>query len=293
MIRFLHSKYRKTRTWLLIKQPVLLTPLFFYLVESADKLLRARNRKTIPLTPTPAWKEQYQSIIARSPKNLSLSAASPAAYESDDYKNPRGAVNDCSTNPRFNQQVSRFFAGKSPLYILDLGCAGGGMVRSFLNQGHFAIGLEGSDAPKKHKLWEWAFIPEHLFTCDITQPWAITCGDNAPVLFDLVTAWEVMEHIPESKLEGLLNNIFKSLTVGGVFICSIDFSPDGNPLRNSVYHQTVKPYGWWANLFVTKGFQIVDHHPFAVEDFVRGNGLSIKDWHPADGTGAHFILRKL
>ena len=33
----------------------------------------------------------------------------------------------------------------SPLRVLDIGCAGGGFVRSLIDDGHFAVGLEGSD----------------------------------------------------------------------------------------------------------------------------------------------------
>ncbi|MFT3780984.1 MAG: methyltransferase domain-containing protein [Nibricoccus sp.] len=274
------------------KQPTAITPLFFYSVECADRLLRLRNRRATETKSSAAWEAKYASIVAQNNPGFIVISEAPAAYESDDYKNPRGAVNDSSTNQRFNQRVSEFFGDRKPLNVLDLGCAGGGMVRSFLEQGNFAIGLEGSDAPKKFQLWEWRFIPKHLFTCDITKPWTVKRGDGTPLLFDLITAWEVMEHIPESKLEGLLNNILNSLSSGGVFVCSIDFLPDGNPLRNAVYHQTVKPYTWWENLFISKGFDVLKDHPFAVSDFVRGNGLSIKDWHPADGTGAHFVLRK-
>ena len=33
--------------------------------------------------------------------------------------------------------------------VLDLACAGGGMVRSFLDEGIEAVGIEGSDTAKR------------------------------------------------------------------------------------------------------------------------------------------------
>ena len=52
--------------------------------------------------------------------------------------------------------------------LLDIGCSGGGFVRDLLDDGHIAIGLEGSDYSKKSRRAEWAIIPDFLFTADVT-----------------------------------------------------------------------------------------------------------------------------
>ncbi len=53
-------------------------------------------------------------------------------------------------------------------------------------------------------------------------------GDES---YDFITAWEVIEHIPYEKLDTVLNNIYKSLSKGGVFMFS---TPDfDSPLCRS------------------------------------------------------------
>ena len=41
--------------------------------------------------------------------------------------------------------------------------------KSFLADGYTAVGLEGSDAPKRFRSGR-SMIPNHLFSCDITEP---------------------------------------------------------------------------------------------------------------------------
>ena len=176
--------------------------------------------------------------------------------------------------------------------MLDLGCAGGGLVRSFLEDGHVAIGIEGSDISKRSVSGEWDNIPYHLFTCDIAQPFQVVDAAQNPFLFDLITAWEVFEHIPENKVPGVLENIYRHLKPGGYVIVSIDLLPDGNPISGAVYHQTLKPASWWIGLFEKQKFLLPKDHGFEAEDMVRGNGLTIKDWWPAHGNGIHIVAQK-
>src|SRR5205809_2708747 len=101
-----------------------------------------------------------------------LHCTKPVAVDSPDHIAPRGTANDNSRNRLFNRKLEALL-GKRPLAVLDLGCAGGGFVKDFLDEGHVAIGLEGSDYSKKLRRAEWATIPEHLFTCDVTEEFEI------------------------------------------------------------------------------------------------------------------------
>ena len=71
----------------------------------------------------------------------------PIAIASNDTKVPRGCKNDNSISPRFNRKLYQLLRSDPPARGLDLGCAGGGFVRSLIDDGHFAVGFEGSDFP--------------------------------------------------------------------------------------------------------------------------------------------------
>jgi SAM-dependent methyltransferase len=177
--------------------------------------------------------------------------------------------------------------------VLDLGCAGGGLVRSIIDDGHFAVGLEGSDYPMLNQTGEWGTIPLHLFTCDITKPFRLTdrsAGD--PILFDAVTAWEVMEHIPEHDLPGLFENIERHLMPGGCLLFSIATFLDWDQRTGTIWHNTVKPREWWYERFAMLGFRVEGLHPFGKDDWVRGSGQCRGDWHEDEGLGFHVLLKR-
>lgn len=206
----------------------------------------------------------------------------PVALDSPDHIRPGGTMHDDSRNPKFNRKLYRLYP--SPMRIMDLGCAGGGFVADCLKDGHDAIGLEGSDYSTKWdgpggtaaerekrkpgRRAEWANIPENLFTCDVTMPFEVreeygTMGD-ATALFDVVTAWEIMEHLPEERLDQVVQNVLNHLAEGGVWIMSVS-------TQYGDYHSTVKPRDWWLELFARHGLAH-DHSlvEYFGDDWVRG-----------------------
>ena len=93
-----------------------------------------------------------------------------------------------------DKKLGREFDGA--LRMMDLGCSGGQTVADFMKLGWQGVGLEGSDFSLKHPRANWAMLANtNLFTCDITKPYQIKL-DSRPAKFHLITAWEVMEHIP-------------------------------------------------------------------------------------------------
>ena len=284
--RALYRTYRTLKNRLQGKRG-LPTFVFFRLLRVAEYLL-SENRKVNPLLDQ-QWKVEYETRYSKGPL-YELKTAHPVAVGTTDHQMPRGAIRDSTTHPDFNLALRKLIPGGG-FRLLDLGCAGGGMVRSFLQEGAEAIGIEGSDHPRRLALGEWRRCSHHLFTADITEPFELADQTGKEVRFDVVTAWEVLEHIPEHQLTGLIRNIVRHLKPGGYFIASVDQTPDVDPLTGAIYHQTLQSKDWWLAQFARQGFRQMDTHPFRTQDFVRGNAVGIKDWDPAAGDGFHLVLR--
>lgn len=196
----------------------------------------------------------------------------PVAFESPDHIQPWGTARDNSVNLKFNRKL---FAWISPynLRILDLGCAGGGFVKSVLEKGGFAVGVEGSDYSKLRKRAEWATIPDFLFTADITEPFSVLLVDENgcehPMKFNLITAWEVMEHIQKTNLHNVFQNISYHLSPNGLVIVSINTNED--IVQGVRLHQTVETREWWISKVLSLGFV---HHEEILKyfgmDWIRG-----------------------
>jgi len=88
-----------------------------------------------------------------------------------------------------------------------------------------------------------------LFTCDITKPFRIF-ADEKPAAFDLVTAWEVLEHIATRDLPSLFTNILSHLQPGGYFIASTTSTPDIN--EGVDLHQTKWTNEEWGRMIAGK-----------------------------------------
>jgi SAM-dependent methyltransferase len=148
------------------------------------------------------------------------------------------------------------------------------------------VGLEGSDFSKKLRRAEWRTIPEFLFTADITAPFEVV-GEfesvTRPVLFDVVTSWEVMEHIHERDLGAVVENVKRHLRPGGLWIMSVAVFDD---FQNGInLHQTVKPRQWWIERFA--GFGLVNARDYARyfnTQFLRGPK------NPRSSTGFQLVL---
>ena len=174
---------------------------------------------------------------------LSVQTDHRVAADSVDHLHPRGTKQDNTTCSAFVDA----FADPPLSSYLDLGCAGGGLVKQFHDAGTFAVGIEGSDYGRVHQFAEWATIPERLFTADLTKPFRVL-NDGQPLLFRLVTAWEVLEHIQEESVPQLLSTIRGHLEVGGHFLGSISRVSDC--VENIEYHCTLHQPDWWDQQFL-------------------------------------------
>ena len=204
--------------------------------------------------------------------SFAVSTAHPVAVDSLDHKEPCGAIHDNHRNQKFNNKLYELFNFVKPLYVLDLGCAGGGMVKNFVEDGHYALGLEGSDINLRTKRAEWATIPQNLFTCDCTKPFTIHQGppvfrEPRHVRFDVITAWEFMEHIAKPDLPQLFDNVRRHLKKSGGWFMSVALFDSGG------YHQTVESWEWWYNTLAENGFRVMrelcDWNHFKHDEWIR------------------------
>jgi len=283
IIRRIYNFYSLLRIYYLKRFVFLDTYVFNFVVKVADKILSERVRNKDPV-----YKFMYSNFFVNT--IVSVKTKKPVAFDSSDHIKPRGTLRDNSSNYNFNLKAYQFFNYKN-ISVLDLGCSGGAMVKSFIDDGHFAVGIEGSDISKKFGLGEWATIPKHLHTADLTENFTVLLN-NKVKKFNLITMWEVLEHIPKNKLKNLLTNIYKHLEEGRIFFGSIDFRPDGDVITKHKYHLTLENKSWWENLFLDNGFTLISNHIFLTSDYVRGNGQTLKDWDPKYNQGMHIVATK-
>lgn len=204
------------------------------------------------------------------PENeIKLETDHPIAYESLDHLYPHGTIRDNTRYPRFVEKCEGLLAPKTDLAFLDLGCSGGGMVLEAALRGHISMGLEGSDCSKKEQRAEWRLLGDRLQTCDITKPFCLRDSRGEMRQFDIITAWEVLEHIAEADLPGLFDNIKKHLADDGIFVGSIANWDDIDPESGVNWHVTVHPYDWWKAKFEAAGFCVCTEL-FDVIDLARG-----------------------
>lgn len=222
----------------------------------------------------------------------------PVALDSWDHKQPRGTINDDTRCFPFVKRTEEYFGRK--VRFCDLGCAGGGLVFDFLSNHNFAIGIDGSDISRRLGRAHWGVIPDCLMVADLTKPFSIVNAGNSTLdleYFDVISAWEVMEHIPESAIPVMLNNVYRHLEKNGIFACSVSTEPDQDPNTGAVWHVTVRPKEWWLDVFKTNGFRPVENHPYVISDFPRGAGnlyAYAGDWdaRKAPHIGFHLIAEK-
>ena len=211
-----------------------------------------------------------------------LDTHDPIAKRSYDYRYPVGAIRDNSRRSKFNDKLKDY-----PGSVLDLGCAGGGFVKDCVDEGRIAIGLEGTDFNKRESSFEWATIPDNLFTCDLTKPFALHIGDKTPFKFNIITAWEFFEHIEKKDLAQLFFNVRNHLASEGLVFASIDAHHYPHKKYKGVdLHRTVEAGSWWSEQFSSYGF--------VEEPDIRGHfvGRFLREGKPHDPLHYTFVFRK-
>lgn len=201
------------------------------------------------------WNAILNEELAQHPRppipantKIHLETEHPVAYKSPDHLVPWGTKYDNSTHGKFilhmEERIGRS-TESARRRSMDLGCSGGGLVYDFIRLGWVAVGLEGSDFSLKHRRAHWADLAgRHLFTCDIGKPFRVT-DQGQPHQCDLITMWEVLEHIRTEELPTLFENILNHLKPGGYFIASTTSEPD---IHDGIdLHQTKMTNAQWRD----------------------------------------------
>ncbi len=201
-----------------------------------------------------------------------LDTEHPVATESYDYIDSKIQELDLSYNPAFNAKLYQICQG--PLTVLDVGCGAGNFVKTVIADGREAVGLEGDSHHLDHKYDGWSAVPSNLFTCDVAYRFTLHQGDHVPYCFDVVTAWEFVEHIQESDLPMVWNNIRRHLRVGGLFIMTTPSDIRHHPRRGLDHHRTRRDEAWWTATIMQHGFlRLYEIEEFFGEDWVRRSGV--------------------
>lgn len=178
---------------------------------------------------------------------INIVSSAPHPTYSKDYTEPKGGAHDNTLSHDF----INCFLNQSINY-LDLGCAGGALVENMLAKGHNSFGIDGSDSQKVRGVNGWGKIPDRLFNADITEPFHFMEDETGNQLkFDVISAWDVMEHLYEDRLPGFCENLKNNLKPDGYFVCGIaDFEDQG-------YHVTLHDKQWWIDMFDANGLSLV------------------------------------
>ncbi|MES2832655.1 MAG: methyltransferase domain-containing protein [Pseudomonadota bacterium] len=252
-------------------------------------MLRKWYIESMPAT----LKLEQQSAFAKV-HDIKIATDHPIALTSNDHLEPDSTTEGLVRPTQFVRHCIDVLG--PDIRCLELGAGAAGLLFEYIQNGLVAIGIDGSDYCKKNRIGYWPLIPGNLFTCDLTHPFRFHReADSETMKFNLITAWEVFEHIAEADLSQTLANVATHLEPEGYFIGSISMieylDKNGRP-----YHVTLKPRTWWKEKFEKEGLYIVDDHPFNARLFCRGNGPRFQDFHnyfnqPEDGF--HFAARKV
>jgi len=193
----------------------------------------------------------------------------PIAIDSPDHIKPWGTMRDNHSNIGFVEEIENYFNNKK-IHFLDLGCSGGKLVEDFFDRGHLAIGLEGSDYSAKigRACWGEGYN-KYLFTCDCSEEYFIVDEQEEKILFDCITAWEVIEHIHPDKLNNFFKNIYNHLKDDGIVLGTISLKEE--IIEGVALHQSVFSEEYWKSNILNVYFDLVD---YSFVNKVRGDGGS-------------------
>lgn len=141
-----------------IENPSPLGDSFFRLLKRVEPIVSDRHSDQPLASPTQLWQALYFHRYGTEPLYV-IDTDEPVARYSADHVWPHGTIHDSSVNHRFNLKLYDWLGRRPDLAVLDLGCAGGGFVRSFLDDGYTAVGVEGSDVSLRLRSGEWGAIP--------------------------------------------------------------------------------------------------------------------------------------
>lgn len=144
----------------------------------------------------------------------------------------------------------RHIQSTPPFTILDFGCGPGRDLKTFVERGHSAVGLEGSPA--------MAALARSHSGCEVLDQDFLKI-ELPFAYFDGVFANASLFHVPMQELPRVLKQLHLALKPHGVFFSS-------NPRGNNEEEVSGERYGayynleTWRSLLVTSGFVELEHY---------------------------------
>jgi SAM-dependent methyltransferase len=178
---------------------------------------------------------------------MKFTSSSTLAETSLDHVVPWGTRKCLSVNKRFIEKLCALYGKGAIFSLLDLGCAGGHFVSECVERGINSAGIEGSDWSQKQGRGAWRIHGDKLFVSDITKPFSFDTS------FDVITAWEVVEHLTEDGVGSFFQNAANASSQNTLLIISTTSEPD---FVNGVnLHQTMKGHEWWIKAARKHGWE--------------------------------------
>jgi len=140
--------------------------------------------------------------------------------------------------------------GAAPFVVLDLGCGPGRDLKTFVQMGHIAIGLDGAE--------RFAEMARQHSGCEVWRQDFLKL-DLPDDYFDGVFANAALFHVPSQELPRVLRELHATLKPGGVLFCS---NPRGrneegwNWGRYGVFHDLET----WRRYMAEAGFIELAHY---------------------------------
>lgn len=127
---------------------------------------------------------------------------------------------------------------------LDVGC-GAGFVVALLGSPTFGFEAHGVDVSQEGVDRAEKITPAGRVA--VMRPGKIPHADGA---FDLVTCFDVLEHLDEPDILVLRDELRRVLTPGGLLFCSASCRESASVDHNGEnLHRTIQPPAWWAGVF--------------------------------------------
>ncbi len=155
------------------------------------------------------------------------------------------------------QKISYLFEKDT---LIDLGCGFGHTLKHLLNLGFNAWGADVSEVvlgnlPKS--------LENRIAILDFTQPSCFaSLPSHFPKKFKLLFSWNVLEHIPEERIDFVIQNFNEILSPQGYLVLAIDLKTNGDPT-----HILIKSREWWLQKFKEHSFEVCSDYPIFNSSF--------------------------